>query len=133
LSKGLVRWCLAVPIEPDRGHRLEKCENYVTSSYGMEGPGIESSTFDEGGPWVCPPKRTDLFLERVRCKRIDEPCFDEQRPAISKWVEPGHVPFRAIQIFPCVKKRRDFYSQIALRRELFRVDGNRSVSASRQT
>src|SRR5690348_11420240 len=31
LSKGLVRWCLAVPIEPDRGHRLEMCENYVTS------------------------------------------------------------------------------------------------------
>ena len=31
----------------------------------MEGSGIESSTFDEGGPWVCPPKRTDLFVQRV--------------------------------------------------------------------
>jgi hypothetical protein len=28
----------------------------------MEAPGIERSTLDEGGPWVCPPKRTDLFV-----------------------------------------------------------------------
>jgi hypothetical protein len=28
----------------------------------MEGPGIESSTFDEGGPWVCPPKLAEGAL-----------------------------------------------------------------------
>jgi len=27
--------------------------------------GIERSTFDEGGPWVCLTKRTDLFVQRV--------------------------------------------------------------------
>jgi hypothetical protein len=33
LSKGLVRWCLAVPIEPDRGHRLESAKiGYVIMS-----------------------------------------------------------------------------------------------------
>src|SRR5215831_6810915 len=32
LTYGLVLWFLVVPIEPDRGHRLEMCENYVTSS-----------------------------------------------------------------------------------------------------
>lgn len=32
LTYGLVLWFLVVPIEPDRGHRLEKCENYATSS-----------------------------------------------------------------------------------------------------
>jgi hypothetical protein len=26
----------------------------------MEGPGIESSTSDEGGPWVCPSKRQSV-------------------------------------------------------------------------
>jgi hypothetical protein len=41
------------------------------------------------------------------------------------WKEPAAVEIRSVMLRP--QKRRDFDSQIALWREPFRVDGNRSV------
>jgi hypothetical protein len=41
--------CLAATIEPDRGHRLEMCEIYVTSSIAMSPLAFTLSGFERIG------------------------------------------------------------------------------------